>query len=104
MEIHVSLADDKTKVSFNVHNGVAREAVTGTLPRLRELFQQAGINLQHVDVTEHQSGSNQGGAGSQSGQAGTGGGQDQSGASIRIQSLPGLSARPLPDNMIDAYA
>lgn len=104
MEIHVSLADDKTKVSFNVHNGVAREAVTGTLPRLRELFQQAGINLQHVDVTEHQSGSNQGGAGSQSGQAGTGGGQGQSGASIRIQSLPSLSARPLPDNMIDAYA
>jgi len=104
MEIHVSLADDKTKVSFNVHNGVAREAVTGTLPRLRELFQQAGVNLQQVDVTEHQSGSNQGGAGSQSGQAGTGGRQDQTGASITIQSLPGLSRRPLTDSMIDAYA
>jgi len=104
MEIRVSLEDDKTKVSFNVHNGVARDAVAGTLPRLRELFQQAGVNLQQVDVAEHQSGSNQGGAGSQFGQAGTGGGQEQSGAPITIQSLPGLSGRALPDSMIDAYA
>jgi flagellar hook-length control protein FliK len=104
VQVRVSLEDDTTKVSFNVHNGAARQAVEGTLPRLREMFQQAGVNLQHVDVTEHHSSANQGGGGSQFDQSGTAGGHDRSGASIALQPLPGVSSRVLTDSVIDAYA
>jgi len=103
MQIRISLEDDTTKVSFSVHNVAARQTVEGTLPRLRELCQQVGVNLQHVDVTEHHSSANQGRSGSGFEHADRSGGHDQSGASIEIQSLSGARSWVPSDGVIDAY-
>jgi flagellar hook-length control protein FliK len=56
MEIRVALDQDATNISFTVQGTGVREAVEATLPRLRELFNEAGVSLQDVNVAERHGG------------------------------------------------
>lgn len=52
LEIRIKQDGDATSVSFLVQSSSTKEAVEGALPRLRELFGEAGLALSDVEVAE----------------------------------------------------
>ncbi|MEY6431912.1 flagellar hook-length control protein FliK [Thioalkalicoccus limnaeus] len=54
LEIHIKQEKAKTSVSVIVQSAQVREAVVEALPRLREMFNEAGLSLESLDVTERQ--------------------------------------------------
>jgi flagellar hook-length control protein FliK len=56
LEIRIRQEKDATSVHILVQSGAAREALESALPRLRELFGEAGLSLQRLDVAERQAG------------------------------------------------
>ncbi|WP_232313150.1 flagellar hook-length control protein FliK [Enterovibrio coralii] len=81
MQIKLSMNQDQASVQFTVANQAARDMVEQTLPRLREMMQQQGLQLAQSSVQQQDAGGRQAFAGSQS-QQGDGqngqGGQDGS--------------------------
>ncbi|MBN4080504.1 flagellar hook-length control protein FliK [Beggiatoa alba] len=47
--------DNQASILFHVSNATAKEAIDSAIPRLREMFEQQGLNLVNVDVSQHQS-------------------------------------------------
>ncbi len=98
LEIRIRQKKDATSVSFVVQSGSAREAVETALPRLRELFAEAGLSLQSLDVAERQAGDRRGGEGDR----GTGGGPEvPEGGSAGVEPPPPPPWRG--EGVIDAY-
>ena len=50
LEIRISVQQDQASVSFMVAQAPAREALEAAIPRLREMFGDANLNLANVDV------------------------------------------------------
>ena len=101
LEIRVQQEGDRTSIQFIAPQAAVRDAVDGALQRLRELFQESGLNLGNVTVSQQG-----GGEGNQPGRGGTDGplslqGTDGEG----IPSLAGESARSgIPQGLVDYYA
>lgn len=53
IQIKISMQNDLANVVFVSHSAVTRESIESAIPRLREAFEQNGINLADVNV-EHQ--------------------------------------------------
>ncbi|GMR08245.1 MAG: hypothetical protein BMS9Abin26_1250 [Gammaproteobacteria bacterium] len=53
LEVRIAVANDQTNVTFVSNNSVTRELLDGAIPRLREMFDEQGVNLVNVDVSEH---------------------------------------------------
>ncbi len=51
MEIKLSVQDDQASVQFITHHAVVRDALDSAIPKLRELFDQQGLNLLDVNVS-----------------------------------------------------
>lgn len=51
LDIHVTVVEEETRVSFSAPHAVVREALEAALPRLREMLGAGGLNLVHVDVS-----------------------------------------------------
>lgn len=62
VDVRLSVQNDQTTVNFIANNATTREALEQALPRLRESFQENGLQLAHADVGE-QSGSDEQAAG-----------------------------------------
>ncbi|MBF0220397.1 MAG: flagellar hook-length control protein FliK [Gammaproteobacteria bacterium] len=74
VEVKLSVSpDQQASVSFVANNAVAREALEAAMPRLREMFNQAGLNLSQSDVSERQSGDQRAAEGGQQQGSGRGG-------------------------------
>lgn len=56
MEIRLSVHEDKASVTFISAHAPVREALDAALPRLRDMMEQQGLNLTHVDVSAHSGG------------------------------------------------
>ncbi len=57
MEIRLSVHEDnKASVSFISAHAPVREALDAALPRLRDMMEQQGLDLTHVDVSAHSGG------------------------------------------------
>ncbi len=99
LEIKIRQQDDGTSVSFVVQSAGAREAVEMALPRLRELFNEAGLTLQRFDVAERQTGEQRRGDGERAGADGQGlpQGQAADDATARRTLRSG-------EGLVDAYA
>lgn len=69
LTIRLQVSQDAATVSFQVSNAQAREAIEQTLPRLRELLQEQGIQLADANVSE-QGGQHQQTASTRSGESG----------------------------------
>jgi hypothetical protein len=54
LEVRVSLQHDQANVNFLVAQAPTREALEAALPRLREMFGEASLNLINVDVEQRQ--------------------------------------------------
>jgi len=51
MEIRIQIQNDQANVQFTSAHGVVRDALEAALPRLREMFDNAGVELTDVDVS-----------------------------------------------------
>lgn len=51
VEVRISVHNDQTNVSFIAHHPQARDALEGSIPRLREMMDSSGFNLGNVDVS-----------------------------------------------------
>lgn len=99
MSVSVITEGNETKVAFTVETSQARQAVEASLPRLREMLEQAGLSLADSNVSE------------QNRQSGT---QDESafrqyrglemdGADDVSEAELSLSVRMDPNRLIDTY-
>ncbi len=52
VEIQITTEDDQTRVSFITSNAAAKEVIESTLPRLRELLGEGGLQLEQGDVAQ----------------------------------------------------
>jgi hypothetical protein len=53
IEIRLSVRDDKAVVQLTAYNATTRDALEGSLPRLRELLADVGLNLAGATVSDH---------------------------------------------------
>ncbi|PYE31020.1 flagellar hook-length control protein FliK [Idiomarina fontislapidosi] len=54
MHVRIHTQGDQTTVQFQVQSAQAREAIEQTMPRLREMLEQQGLNLAESSVSEQQ--------------------------------------------------
>lgn len=52
IEVHLSLNDDQAKVNFFSHDAAVREALENALPKLRDLFDSQGMQLNQASVSD----------------------------------------------------
>lgn len=52
LEVHVSVSQDQTSVSFLAQHAVVRDALEAALPRLREMFDQQSMQLVRADISD----------------------------------------------------
>jgi flagellar hook-length control protein FliK len=52
LQVRVSVHQDQASVSFTSHHSAVREALDQSLNRLRDLFNEQGIELMNVDVSD----------------------------------------------------
>jgi flagellar hook-length control protein FliK len=54
LEIRLSMTNDQANVSIMAQHAVTRDAIEQSLPRLREMLQDANLNLANVDVGQRE--------------------------------------------------
>lgn len=79
LEVSINLNGDQTTAQFVAATQAARDALEQALPRLREILQQAGINLGQTSVSTSGDQGARGEGGSQGGRGGKGGGAEPGG-------------------------
>ncbi len=99
IEVRLSLNQDQAQVSFVAASPQAREALESSLPRLREMFAEQGLNLGQADV--HSRGREQG-----NGERGAqGGGRGFSLGDSGVEEAPVVVHQaPLAPGRLDFYA
>ncbi len=103
LQVRINSLNDQTSISFTSQHQVVREALDQSLPRLREIFAENGLNLADVDVSEQGTGKDQNSEDNQLSDAS--GSQDGVGSGneteAEINHSPSVS---LQLQLIDAYA
>ena len=51
MEVRIQMQHDQASIQFTSAHGVVRDALEAALPRLRDMFESAGVQLVNVDVS-----------------------------------------------------
>lgn len=99
LEVSINLNGDQTTAQFVAATQAARDALEQALPRLREILQQAGINLGEASVST----SGEQGARDEGGQGRRGGGR---GGEARGDSVAGAAAgwSRRQEGMVDTFA
>ena len=59
IDIRVQLGQRDASLSFSAHNPIVRDAIEQALPRLRDMFAEARLNLGHVDISHASTGDSQ---------------------------------------------
>ncbi len=55
MEVKIQIQNDQANIHFTAAHSVVRDALEAALPRLREMFDQNGVQLANVNVSDHSS-------------------------------------------------
>lgn len=105
LQVRVSTHQDQTSVYFSSHHAAVRDALDQSLPRLREMMDNQGIQLLDVGVGEHGSARQQAFRGDEGeGRGGLGGDGDASGDDGAAEA-GGVGMRaPVAVGLVDAYA
>ncbi len=53
VEVKLHMSNDQANVTFLAQNAATRDALEQALPKLRESFQENGMELAHADVSDH---------------------------------------------------
>ena len=98
LEVRISLLDDKTYVHLTAHNAAARDELSQSLPRLRELLSMGGLDLAGATVTD--------GREERSGHSASGESRNLPVEFTSIAETQSVSARLIsrPSTQIDLYA
>lgn len=103
VKVSVRMEGEHVHVSFAAAHGTAREALESALPRLREMFADAGLNLGQADVSRQGAGDGRQ-AGTGSGMAGAAGDGEMTGeAPVDGGSTTGIATSRLGDSLVDTY-
>lgn len=103
LEMQVRLDGDEASVSFTSQQGLVREALESSVPRLREMLSENGLNLVNVNVSQ-QRGSRQYGQGAPGSQP-DGGVANAEGTSGESVIEPGVRQNiTLTQGLVDFYA
>ncbi|QKI89546.1 flagellar hook-length control protein FliK [Thiomicrorhabdus xiamenensis] len=94
--------DQQVQLSVVAQNGATREAIDASIPRLREMMEQAGVNLTSVDVNSGDSFADQ--QADQEELAQSSGNFKQSGSSAVSESDEQLADVLSSDSLVDFYA
>lgn len=52
IEVRIDMDDDQVNLAFSSRHAAVREAVEQAMPRLREMFEESGLNLADTDVSQ----------------------------------------------------
>ena len=52
IEVRIEMDDDQVSLAFSSRHAAVREAVEQAMPRLREMFEESGLNLADTDVSQ----------------------------------------------------
>lgn len=101
MEVKINVQNEQATVTFTSHNQGVRELLESNVNRLREMMNENGVDLAHVDVSD-QSPQQQ----SSDEQTGGVGRQDAEGESELSghENTQGTLENLIPDNLVDYYA
>lgn len=103
MEMAVSMDGDRASISFTSQHSMVRDALESSIPRLREMLSENGLNLVNVNVSQ-QGRSHRDGQGAPGSQQGSGVANDDSGANESI-SGPDMPRMMLhTQGLVDYYA
>ena len=58
LEINIEQDADGLNIQFTTQNAIAKEAIETFLPRLKDMLEQQGLNLQNANVSQQDSGNN----------------------------------------------
>jgi len=95
--------EQQLNVSFTAANPVAREALDAALPRLREMFEQQGLNLADANISQHSFSDQQHQEGDEGASNSNSGNWSAENESLSEQAM--LSrALLMGDGLLDAYA
>ncbi len=100
VEVRVSLNQDQASVHFVAQQAATRDALEQALPRLREMFQESGLNLAQSEVSQHDFRRRGEGSGEAAGQ----GGDSAADEALAEQEDVLVGQAPLPDGAVDYYA
>lgn len=103
LEMEVTMDGDQARVAFTSQQGLVREALESSIPRLREMLSENGLNLVNVNVSQHGNSrqDGQGAAGSRQG-AGV---ANAEGGTNEPAAAPGVrNATILTQGLVDFYA
>lgn len=102
LQVRISTQNDQTSVTFSSHHAAVREVLDQSLPRLKDMFSEQGLNLVQADVGERR-GSQQQQQFEMTDSAATGdnGGSDDDG-DTSVASTAGPAKMRL--GLVDAYA
>ena len=53
LEVRIDMDNDQVNIAFSSRHADVREAVEQALPKLREMFEEKGLNLSDADVSQH---------------------------------------------------
>ena len=101
LEIKMSITEDQARISFVSAHAPVREALDQTIPRLREMLEQQGLNLADVDVSQYSDSKNE-----EAGEFNESAGQfmhedvDENGSTDRQQGVAQISS----DSGVNLYA
>ncbi|MGB5180258.1 MAG: flagellar hook-length control protein FliK [Gammaproteobacteria bacterium] len=94
MEMAVTMDGDKASITFTSQHSIVRDALESSIPRLREMLSENGLNLVNVNVSQqgrsHRDGQGESGFGQGSGVAkdDAGASEAASGAELRRMTVP----------------
>ena len=97
LQLTVSTDGDQARIAIVAETSAARDMIENSLPRLRDMLEQSGLQLAQGDVSQRQSDSGTGAAGALGAESGPGAAEESEGErAISISALP-------PDRLLDAY-
>jgi flagellar hook-length control protein FliK len=97
LEVRISVSQNTASIWFGAQHADTRAALTESLPRLRELFADAGLALGHAGVS-HEAPRGQG---REAAPTRVGGQQDLA-AAVQVEAAP--AARRIVRGLVDTYA
>lgn len=100
LQVKLQLKNDQVSVVFNTPHGSVREALEQGMPRLREMFEEQGLNLTDSSVEDQGAGQNGSGQGDESQQAASSYGEFDSGAAAE----PVMGVEQASLSLVDYYA
>jgi len=96
--------DQQLSVSFSAANPVARDALDASLPRLREMFEQQGLNLADASISQESPAEQEQRNGMNNESLTAFGGHAEDEALMDAAGFQSSSSRWLSEGMLDAYA